>query len=505
MSARPQIKYVHTDRGIDSRTGQEGRRGPRRFQTEPQAVECRTPRKTNPRPHDREPPDATRGGEQSADQSLGRSAVNHNQRRQPDGEPAGARAPARSKAARRYMLACAGRQVRFGPVVFWTVVGTLMIMAGWSIVTATYFAFHDEVIAGLIARQADLQIAYEDRLAEMRARVDRIITRQLVNSEQVGEKLDLVLRRQSVLEQRAGALEKRASALSSLSAPSVTGSTKAGVRYSSAVDDTPMPRKRSRARAGHDRHTSLDPRLPAAGLSSAVKPEVDRKLARLKNSLDRIEQRQAASLNRLEESYGTKVRKVRSVLAVIGVGPAKRAEAGVGGPYVPVKLSANADDFERQVHRILLARTQLERLNKTLAIMPIRRPVSGAIDISSTFGMRVDPFLGRPAFHTGIDFRGDIGDAVRATGNGMVVSAGWSGGYGRMVEIDHGHGLSTRYGHLSSIVVQVGQMVKIGQVVGRMGSTGRSTGPHLHYETRVDGDAVDPQRFLRAGLRMGSL
>jgi hypothetical protein len=131
MSARPQIKYVHTDRGIDSRAGQEGRRGPRRFQTEPQAVECRTPRKTNPRPHDREPPDASRGGEQGADQSLGRSAVNHNQRRQPDGEPAGARAPARSKAARRYMLACAGRQVRFGPVVFWTVVGTLMIMAGW--------------------------------------------------------------------------------------------------------------------------------------------------------------------------------------------------------------------------------------------------------------------------------------------------------------------------------------------------------------------------------------
>ncbi|MGZ8387517.1 MAG: M23 family metallopeptidase [Rhodoplanes sp.] len=85
------------------------------------------------------------------------------------------------------------------------------------------------------------------------------------------------------------------------------------------------------------------------------------------------------------------------------------------------------------------------------------------------------------------------------------MSAGWSGGYGRMVEIDHGNGLTTRYGHLSDIVVQVGQTVKIGHVVGRMGSTGRSTGPHLHYETRVDGEAVDPQRFLRAGLRMGSL
>jgi murein DD-endopeptidase MepM/ murein hydrolase activator NlpD len=497
MSARPQIKYVHTDRTIDSRTGQEGRRSARRFQTDPQAVECRTPRKANPRQHGREPPDASRGGEQGADQSRGQSAVNRNQHRPPDGEPAGARAPARSKAARRYMLAYAGRQVRFGPIVFWAVVGTLTIMAAWSVVTATYFAFHDEVIAGLIARQADLQIAYEDRLAEMRARVDRIITRQLVNSEQVGEKLELVLRRQSMLE-------KRASTLSSLSEPSATGSTKAGVRYSSASDDTPMPRKRSRARAGHDRQTFLYPSVPTI-TPPGGNAELDGKLTRLESALDRIEQRQTVSLNRLEESYGTKVRKVRSALAEIGVGPAKRAEAGVGGPYVPVKVSANTDDFERQVHRILFARTQLERLNKTLAIMPIRRPVSGAIDVSSTFGMRDDPFLRRPAFHTGIDFRGDTGDAVRATGNGVVVSAGWSGGYGRMVEINHGHGLITRYGHLSKIVVQVGQMVKIGQVVGKMGSTGRSTGPHLHYETRVDGDAVDPQRFLRAGRRMGSL
>jgi murein DD-endopeptidase MepM/ murein hydrolase activator NlpD len=106
--------------------------------------------------------------------------------------------------------------------------------------------------------------------------------------------------------------------------------------------------------------------------------------------------------------------------------------------------------------------------------------------------------------HTGIDFRGSIGEPIHATASGAVASAGWSGGYGKMVEIDHGNGLSTRYGHLSEIDVSVGQQVKIGQVIGRLGSTGRSTGPHLHYETRIDGDAVDPQKFLRAGMRLGS-
>ena len=109
--------------------------------------------------------------------------------------------------------------------------------------------------------------------------------------------------------------------------------------------------------------------------------------------------------------------------------------------------------------------------------MPLRRPVQGEIDMTSSFGVRVDPFLSRPAMHTGIDFRGDTGEAIHVTAGGKVASAGWSGGYGRMVEVDHGNGLSTRYGHMSEIDVQVGQTVKAGQTVGRMGSTGRSTGP----------------------------
>lgn len=134
--------------------------------------------------------------------------------------------------------------------------------------------------------------------------------------------------------------------------------------------------------------------------------------------------------------------------------------------------------------------------------MPYRKPVVGNVEFSSGFGVRSDPFLGRPAMHTGLDFRASTGDPVRVTANGKVVNAGWAGGYGRMVEVDHGNGLSTRYGHLSQINVKVGEIVKIGQVIGEVGSTGRSTGPHLHYETRIDGEAVDPQKFLRAGVRL---
>src|SRR5262249_59384569 len=118
------------------------------------------------------------------------------------------------------------------------------------------------------------------------------------------------------------------------------------------------------------------------------------------------------------------------------------------------------------------------------------------VDMSSPFGMRVDPFLGRPAIHTGIDLRGDMGEPVRATATGHVSIAGREGGYGNMVEINHGNGLATRYGHLSAIDVKIGQLVRIGEVIGRIGSTRRPTRPHFHYETPVNREAVDTQKYL---------
>ena len=116
--------------------------------------------------------------------------------------PAAAAAPRRTD----YTLTHAGRQVRLGPVAFWIVVGTLVIMAGWSVVTGTYFTFHDDVLKRLIARQAEMQFAYEDRIAELRAQVDRITSRQLLDQEQFEQKLDQLVRKQAMLESRATTL-----------------------------------------------------------------------------------------------------------------------------------------------------------------------------------------------------------------------------------------------------------------------------------------------------------
>ncbi|MFK4507819.1 peptidoglycan DD-metalloendopeptidase family protein [Bradyrhizobium daqingense] len=408
-----------------------------------------------------------------------------------------------------YTIVHAGKQVRFGPVVFWIVVGTVVLLGLWSIATATYFAFRDDVLTRLVARQAEMQYAYEDRIAELRARVDRATSRQLLDQEQFDQKLDQIMKRQTALESRATALGAM---------PDVTGSIPRPAQQRSDANQTqgtPKPSPISDTVifvAPPDREARLESRAPtvaAPPTSQFAKNQgFDNVLVRLTTSLDQVERRQMATLNAVEEGMDSRMRRMRGVVSDLGLNLAHLESAvprsAMGGPFVPVKLTANAGPFEKQLNRINVTRAELDRLNRTLALVPYRKPVIGEVEFTSGFGVRSDPFLGRPAMHTGLDFRAATGDPVRVTAYGKVVSAGWSGGYGRLVEVDHGNGLSTRYGHLSEINVKVGEVVKIGQVIGLVGSTGRSTGPHLHYETRIEGEAVDPQKFLRAGVRLSA-
>lgn len=406
-----------------------------------------------------------------------------------------------------YTLVHHGKAVRFGPVVFWIVAGSIVVMGAWSAATATYFAFRDDVLTRLIARQADMQYAYEDRIAELRARVDRTTSRQLLDQEQYDQKLNQIMRRQALLESRAAALN-------AMPDTTATGSIKPASRSidnSSTATPKPSPINDTVIFVTPpDREARLESRTPAAPVRRtefAQSQGVDNVLVKLQSGLDKVEGRQVAALSSVEDSYESRMRRMRGVITDLGLNMAQLEAAapkgGMGGPFIPVaKPSSDAGPFERQLYRINLTRAQVDKLTRTLSLVPYRKPVVGNVEFSSGFGVRSDPFLGRPAMHSGLDFRASTGDPVRATANGKVVNAGWAGGYGRMVEIDHGNGLSTRYGHLSEISVKVGQQIAIGQIVGAVGSTGRSTGPHLHYETRIDGDAVDPQKFLRAGVRL---
>src|SRR5262245_17760862 len=203
-------------------------------------------------------------------------------------------------AANSYALVHAGRQWRLGPIAFWLAIGLLVIMAGWTIITATYFAFRDDVLTRLLVRQADMQFGYEDRVAELRAQIDRMSSRQLLDQEQFEQKLDQILRRQATLEQRA-------TTLSNLPDPSVTGSVKQAPRNEPARASVPKPTPLS------------DAPPPAAARDRKAEIGIESMLSRLQASLDRIEARQVMTLASIEETYGAKVKRLRGVLRELGV------------------------------------------------------------------------------------------------------------------------------------------------------------------------------------------
>jgi murein DD-endopeptidase MepM/ murein hydrolase activator NlpD len=178
---------------------------------------------------------------------------------------------------------------------------------------------------------------------------------------------------------------------------------------------------------------------------------------------------------------------------VPGVGGAEEVSDVSSGDLLKSldELQRQFDDSGRQLSVLesLMYDQQLQ-----LSALPTARPVPGYI--TSGFGTRADPFSGGQAHHMGIDFDANYGDPVRAAAGGVVVFSGVKTGYGNVVEIDHGNGYSTLYGHNSKLLVRVGDIVRPGQVLAKAGSTGRSTGPHVHFEVHVNGRPVNPRRFL---------
>ena len=198
-----------------------------------------------------------------------------------------------------------------------------------------------------------------------------------------------------------------------------------------------------------------------------------------------------------------------SISPITGV-PASRVfeQNGMGGPLIPVNFTNSGaptvdgvptDPFQRRIYEVEARLREAQDYERAMRSLPLGIPVSGAYRETSGFGYRSDPFTRRTAFHEGTDFAAYTGAPIIATAPGKVSFAGVKGGYGRVVEIDHGSGFRTLYAHMNSINVKLGQELAIGHKVGTMGSTGRSTGPHLHYEIYFRGKSYDPIKFLRAG------
>ena len=193
-------------------------------------------------------------------------------------------------------------------------------------------------------------------------------------------------------------------------------------------------------------------------------------------------------------------REMAQTLRQLGINPA-RFHRGVGGPLEDVP-----SDADPRFRELFASWTRTEQLEQAVVAIPSARPIRTNVNFTSGFGLRSDPFRGRAAMHGGIDLAGPVGTPIYATADGLVAKAEWNnGGYGNLVEINHGQGILTRYGHMSRIAATAGQRVRRGDLIGYMGSTGRSTGSHLHYEVRIDGRAVNPIPFMQSNDALAAL
>lgn len=236
----------------------------------------------------------------------------------------------------------------------------------------------------------------------------------------------------------------------------------------------------------------------------------------LENKVKDLQNTHNLMLTDIKATTGGKIAELERVIAATGIDQAplehqalarqkqaedraekygRTIENGQGGPFIPVKTSM----LREKEPELYFNMKRMMTLNDIVSAMPINQPMHIGYRKTSGFGTRVDPFRGALAYHSGVDLAGPVGTRIVATSDGQVSFSGWQNGYGNLLEVKHDFGFATRYGHLSKILVKNGQTVKKGEVIAIQGSTGRSTGNHLHYEVRYNGNALNPSNFLKAG------
>jgi murein DD-endopeptidase MepM/ murein hydrolase activator NlpD len=396
------------------------------------------------------------------------------------------------------------RTVTIGRRTLVVATASLVLLTGWSGASLLYFISRDDLALIFLEKQAALKRSYDEKIKALTGQIDRTAGERTASHQALEARVGELLKRQEAFERRQAIVQRLASG-AGRNEPDPLG---AGDASSVQVTSPSSPH----AYAPEPKPASNDIfelrlRKPEPGnpdRTSEVRP-LEERLRQIESNLAAFETRQVALLKTLIQEAEAETVQLKSAIWTVGLDPAtvSRAAAHAGGPLVPVEGGSGL--FEALANHAQATVGRLQTLRRSVAALPFGEPIQGEIDLSSGFGYRLDPFTRSPALHTGLDFKAEYGAPVRATGTGRVVAADYAGAYGNMVEIDHGNGVTSRYAHLATIGVLVGQDVQAGTALGRVGSTGRSTGPHLHYETRISGEAVNPSRFLKAGAQITPL
>jgi murein DD-endopeptidase MepM/ murein hydrolase activator NlpD len=366
------------------------------------------------------------------------------------------------------------RKTAIHPAVFYLSITALLLT---NVATLVGFLMAPD-IARLLNGQSDAVVsAYESRVAELRLEVDRLHSRQYAQTGDINLQLQELSQQQEVLAEQHQYVKLLAGKAAELGLDTASLAT--------PIDDDALV-------TGSIAPVASDP----AGQVAAAASQINSMLTDSRMALAALSDE---AVGRTDEIVGA--------LAGIGLKP-KLPDIGdidVGGPELPPIDGMDSSSMIDDANAVIAALERFKAAKIAAGLAPVHKPTLSATRISSTFGNRTDPFTKRKAFHSGIDFAAPWGSTVLAAGYGKVTFVGQISGYGNVVEITHSNGLITRYGHLSSFIVKEGTIVQTGTPIAKVGSTGRSTGPHLHFEVRLDDNAVDPARYLAVGRKLQTM
>jgi len=394
--------------------------------------------------------------------------------------------------------------------------GALALVA-WS-VTATSFLVIDLVQGGGprdAARNA--QMVYEDRLQtlagerdahrvaalEAQRRYDTALAalaayqdRLLASNLRIAELEDGHAAVQRILVDALADRDAARARLAALAADPQTAPQAELARRSDVAETTVAFLSRALSETAAERVAAQERAMEAA----AQRDMLERDLALKQEANDRI-------FAQLEEAVVLAMEPLGKMFRDVGLPPEnilrqmRQEYSGMGGPLTPIAMSTKGPAADPAVLRADAILRQMDELNLYRIAadkVPFAQPVAASVRRTSGFGYRRDPIRGGTRLHAGMDWAGAYGTPIHASADGVVTHAGWQSGYGRLVKIEHAFGIETRFAHLSRITVKVGQRVSRGDLIGGMGNSGRSTGTHLHYEVRVNGDPVNPMTYIKA-------
>jgi len=398
------------------------------------------------------------------------------------------------------------------------------VFFSWIAFTSVNVVFKQQIIASKEQRYLKMQSAYEERVAQLQAAYDQLNGQLVISQERflatTRELEDRHRQLTTLMSQSQSAsseLDTMRRRYAATTRPAATAARENTILMSvdHNADFAALGQTTTRPQQTNDAETYVVDGAATGGVDVAglagdapqngTASQIDARLTQLDRS-------QQGLINSIEETTDSKIKELRSIIAMTDIaevksrskGSSSRAPVAEGGPFLGLAegeaLAGAGKDgaFSRQLHRVSQNLNTMGDLERYIAKIPLAEPVIGYHETSG-FGPRIDPFNGRMAFHAGEDLATDYGAPVYATTAGTVTFADWRGAYGRMIEIDLGNGFRTRYGHLSRIDVVVGQKIAFRDRIGRVGSSGRSSGPHLHYEVWFDGIVRDPSKFIEAG------